>query len=313
VSFFVRSRLVGSDSDDLSGDVYAFDADGDELVRVSAPQGGPGGDYACATDPTVVRCNADTGLGGFAALYRRTRRAVAGGPGERSVFFQSKSRLVSSDVDGDYDVYEWREGELSLLSPGTATPAYYAGSSADGDDVFVMTRDRLSWQDVDSVMDVYDAKVGGGFDPPAPAGALCSVLADGCQGPTPERVATAPATGTSGGGNAPAAERGSLRLAVSGRARRKAARSGVLAVRVRAPKAGVVKLVARAPVAGRLRRVAGARKRVAANRTVSVRLRLSKPARRRLAAGRRLEVALEAAMAGVHSVSRDVAIKRGRR
>jgi sugar lactone lactonase YvrE len=315
IAFAVRSRLLGSDLDDSSVDIYAFDAVRDELTRITAPDEGPGGTYLCASSPIIVSCNGDTGIGTFSALYTRSRPGVTSGACGSRVFFQSKGRLVPGDVDDHYDVYEWCSGELNLVSRGTTSPAYYAGGSADGEDVFIMTRDRLSWQDVDSVMDVYDAKAGGGIEAPPQPPNICEVLAGGCQSPTSGRAPTAPVTdGPGGSGNSPPVERASLRFApMSAKARLKAAKSGVLSVRVRSSKAGNVRLAARARIAGRSRKVAAGSRRVKAGRSMGVRLRLSKVARRRLASGRPLTVAVTATMSGAHGASIDVVLKRGRR
>jgi hypothetical protein len=82
----------------------------------------------------------------------------------RRVFFNSADALLPQDVNGEHDVYEWEAGRLRLLSSGTsAAPSDFVGSSESGDDVFFATRDRLVGQDRDGLMDVYDARVGGGF------------------------------------------------------------------------------------------------------------------------------------------------------
>ena len=68
------------------------------------------------------------------------------------------------DINGKADVYMWEDGELSLISTGKAArPSKFVDASADGDDVFFTTRERLVGADVDDQVDVYDARVGGGF------------------------------------------------------------------------------------------------------------------------------------------------------
>jgi hypothetical protein len=114
-------------------------------------------------------------------------------PSDHIAFFESKSRLVPEDQDAVYDVYQWRNGELSLVSTGLSPTdgALYKANSADGTNVYFTTLDRLSWQDFDAAMDVYTARLGGGIpEPPRPP--ACDVLADACQG------ATAPVPGASG-------------------------------------------------------------------------------------------------------------------
>jgi hypothetical protein len=109
------------------------------------------------------------------------------------VFFESSAALVPWDTNGVQDVYEWEQqgvgscqgssatfsaasgGCLYLISSGTSPQAsYFADASASGDDVFFFTDQPLVGQDQDGLVDVYDARVGGGLaaeNPPAPAAA----------------------------------------------------------------------------------------------------------------------------------------------
>jgi hypothetical protein len=191
VTFMTPGRLLASDPDPDSVDLYGFDEGSDRLIRIDAPQGGVGGSYPCEgplSAPTGF-CNADDGFASSAPLA-----GVAGepaDPGDHVAFFQTKSRLLPADVNDQYDVYEWDDGRLSLLSTGSGeTDAYYSGNGATGRDVFIETPQRLTWQDGDAVMDVYDARIGGGIPEPAPD-TPCDVLAGGCR-PSPS---AAPAAG----------------------------------------------------------------------------------------------------------------------
>ena len=186
VTFMTSGSLLANDTTPNSVDIYAFNTNSDRLIRIDAPQGGTGALYPCAggfTSPTAY-CQADEG---FSPTPRAsTLLNVAADPttpGDRMVFFESKSQLVSGDTNDAYDTYEWRNGKLSLISTGTGTEgAYYAGNSADGRDVFFQTRDQLTWQDIDGVEDIYDARVGGGIPEPAPGTPACAVLGGVCQG-----------------------------------------------------------------------------------------------------------------------------------
>jgi hypothetical protein len=107
------------------------------------------------------------------------------------MFFETPDKLVSSDTNGDegcpksqagdvlacQDVYEWEAdgagscrsqaqngGCLYLISPGDAPdPALFADAGENGDDVFFFTRQSLVRSDTDQLVDVYDARVGGGI------------------------------------------------------------------------------------------------------------------------------------------------------
>lgn len=294
ISFLTATRLVADDPDGSSGDVYAFDAGAGELVRVSEPQGGVGGLYDCAAG---APCHADIGLG------RPSRRGVATDPesGIKSVYFHSKGRLTADDLDDEYDVYAWRAGELSLVSTGTSEPAYYTGASVDGRDVFLMTAEALSWQDEDAVRDIYTARRGSsGFAQPAEP-QVCSVMAGGCHGAAPAPAPVAIDSDQPGGSNAaPDAADPQAALTVrrpGARARRRAARTGVVRLKVGAGERTVARLVARARMRGRGRRVVSrvvaVRRRVVLRRGAAVvGLRLNRVAQRRLRRGARLVLAV---------------------
>ena len=90
----------------------------------------------------------------------------------RRVFFNTAEALVPQDVNGRPDPYEYdaTNGTVHLLTSGTSTvPSYVLDASTTGDDVFIITRERLVGWDIDASYDLYDARVGGGFpEPPIP-------------------------------------------------------------------------------------------------------------------------------------------------
>ncbi len=97
-----------------------------------------------------------------------------------SVYFDSVNPLVPAAVSGQANVYEYREGGVSLISSGQDTRgATLAFISPSGSDVFFGTFDQLVSRDTDSQEDLYDARVDGGFSEPPP---LPPCEADACQG-----------------------------------------------------------------------------------------------------------------------------------
>jgi hypothetical protein len=202
VTFFTPGQLTADDPDATSGDLYAYDATADALTRISAPEpGAVGGTYTCVTStnsdqPTGAQCFAQDGFD-MASEGLPLQNVVSDpeNPSDRIVYFQSRSRLTTDKTDETFDVFQWKNGELSLLSAGTTDHAIYKGNSDDGKNVYIATRERLSWQDVDVVGDIYVARAGGGIpEPPSPP--ACAVLADACQGappsaPTPSGAASA--------------------------------------------------------------------------------------------------------------------------
>jgi hypothetical protein len=314
LTFWTDGRLTLDDPDAVSGDVYAYDATAEELTRISEPQGGAGGTYECAPGTSAVRCYGDGGLGvSGAALFALGVATDPLTPGDRMAFFQSRSRLVADDTDSAYDVYQWRNGELSLISVGGDDPDgfFYQGNDRTGRSVFFSTRDRMTWQDRDSVLDVYVARVGGGFPEPAPP-QECSLPADACQGPGPSESPSNVDRGTSGS-NA-VGRRIDLALSAPGRkARARAARSGILALRVKTSGAGTISASAKARLKGRSRRVARARAEASKAGNVTLRLRLSRAARQRLRSGRALRLTVTVKADGARTRTATVKLKRGRR
>jgi hypothetical protein len=93
-------------------------------------------------------------------------------------FFETNAALVPQDNNGKTDVYEWEGGRLQLISSGSGR---YASRLIDadesGDDVYFQTRDQLAPTDTDENIDVYDAKVGGGFTAAPAASPPCEAAA----------------------------------------------------------------------------------------------------------------------------------------
>ncbi len=114
------------------------------------------------------------------------------------VFFSTPAALLPSDVDGEVtpeishgdehvsleddtsvssDIYEWRrngidgctrvQGCLSLITNGRGGfMNLFIGSADEGRDVFFITGSQLVGSDQDTALDIYDARIGGGFPPP---------------------------------------------------------------------------------------------------------------------------------------------------
>ncbi|MGH9770238.1 MAG: hypothetical protein ACRD4Q_00825 [Candidatus Acidiferrales bacterium] len=146
-------------------------------------------------------------------------------------FFDTAAALVPQDANGELpagtngyfveehdffyspssDVYEWRkdgidgcshaQGCLALISSGTGgLKNMLLGTADDGHDVFFMTHSQLVGQDTDGQGDLYDARIGGGFPPPAPAPTECE--GDACLSPLSAPIDTTPASlSFSGPGN----------------------------------------------------------------------------------------------------------------
>ena len=97
-------------------------------------------------------------------------------------YFNSVAPLVTGDSNGTWDVYQFEpdgtgtcdpsaasgmvavseSGCVGLISSGTDNlPSVFMDASESGDDVFFATFARLSALDTDTIVDIYDARVGG--------------------------------------------------------------------------------------------------------------------------------------------------------
>jgi hypothetical protein len=167
------------------------------------------------------------------------RPRVFDAPGKR-LFFNSFDSLSPRDVNSRMDVYEWQAatgrsdcvargaetyvaasgGCLSLISGGEGTTdSEFLDASASGRDVFFSTDQSLLSQDPGQV-DVYDARMGGGFPLPTKPVA-CE--GDGCQQsmptPPPPTVGSRSASPISGNKGRPSCRKGMHRVTRKGRTR----------------------------------------------------------------------------------------------
>jgi hypothetical protein len=122
------------------------------------------------------------------------------------LFFSSPDPLVPGIAGGSPRVFEYEDGSVQLISGAeSGSGAVFLDASASGDDVFFATRERLAPSDMDGLVDVYDARVGGGLAGPP---ALTPCQGGACREPlTPQLSFATPASASfAGAGNlAPAA------------------------------------------------------------------------------------------------------------
>jgi hypothetical protein len=326
VLFGTTGQLTADDTD-FAFDLYVYDAGRDQLVRISAPPPGAVA-YQCVGAGGV--CNATTGISHEQLPYNQELTGLRGerhvgvaeddGGNLEGVFFESRIAFVPEDTNGDrMDVYEWRDGEVSLLSPGNSgNSAFFTGNSADGRDVFFWTEQRISPGEIDDADgDVYDARIGGGLPDPPAAPVLCAALAGACQGGGAGPV-VAPVAKTvspvSDGDATTEGRRVTLSVgAVGANARRRVARTGVLAVRVRSDRAGRVSAKARGRVGKRSLRVGSSSVRMRKPGVVTVRIKLSRAARAALRSGRPMRVRVAVRAAGARPRTSSFVLKGARR
>jgi hypothetical protein len=184
-------RLTSYDNAGHS-ELYRYDAATDQLSCVSCNQ-------------RVAKATGDSGLS-----VAQVPVGLPIGPvvshalsddGQR-VFFESEEALIPPDTNGKVDVYEWHDGEINLVSSGQSPyDTAFSDASADGKDVFIVTRDQLVPGDTDQNADLYDARIEGGF--PNAARSVPPCEAEECRAarPTPELFAAPTSASFNGAGN----------------------------------------------------------------------------------------------------------------
>jgi hypothetical protein len=120
------------------------------------------------------------------------------------VFFESPAKLTPLALEDVENIYEYHDGRVSLISDGQDESGYtkLIGTDESGDDVFFDTADRLAPQDTDTLVDVYDARVDGGF----PGSVSSSCEGESCQGTlSAAPLLLSPGSEFQAGGNPPLA------------------------------------------------------------------------------------------------------------
>jgi hypothetical protein len=242
----------GADTDGAM-DGYRYDARTGSIVRVSASVAGGGGN--APVDVSIRPSSAMTSDGS-------------------TVVFDTVEGLSQSDTNGIGDVYAWHDGHVSLISLAGGGSL---GISASGRDIFFGTSAALLDADGDVNNDIYDARIGGGFE--VAQTTPCS--GDQCQGMvSAPPVLGMPGGGGLGGGNVDEGVRpaiGSIaRLSASDRS--VLAKGGKARLRLSVNRSGTVTLAGRARLGAKSRRVVSSSARARKAGRVSVSFALSRSA-----------------------------------
>ncbi len=214
VAFMSNESLTGYDNRDLSSglpdqEVYLYDAQSGRLTCASCNPSGerPAGEIVPLepeidsrpvwhNEPVAALIPPWTFRSVRTPIYQPRYLSDQG-----RLFFDSVDPLVTHDVNGQPDVYEYEPagsgscespiGCISLVSSGLgAVESAFLDASANGDDAFFVTRDRLATQDFDSSFDLYDAHACSSSSqcvPSAPVASPPCDTGDGCKpAPTPQ-------------------------------------------------------------------------------------------------------------------------------
>jgi hypothetical protein len=197
IAFVSTRSLTGYDNTDaVSGkadlEIFLYDADTQALICASCNPSGarPAGQ----TLPFPYAATDDFQSSTWAAAWLNTAENSLYTPrafsedGKR-LFFNSFDALVPRDSNGQQDVYEWEAqgkgsckkaaGCVDLISSGQSPQSSeFIDAEPGGNSVFFETKSSLVPQDP-GLIDVYVARVNGGFAPPPAPPAPC--IGDACQ------------------------------------------------------------------------------------------------------------------------------------
>jgi hypothetical protein len=160
----------GTGGEPLCSEVYRYDAESGEVVCASCRRDGaePTGDARFA--PPSAHTQID---------HHFSRAMLDNG----ELIFTTPDSLSAADTNGSDDVYSFDGGSPTLISAGKGSAdSIFVDAGTDGRNIFFRTADRLVGADTDDLVDVYDARVGGGIasQNPAPPRGQCS--GEDCRG-----------------------------------------------------------------------------------------------------------------------------------
>lgn len=260
--------------------VNRFDAETGEIVCVSCGSGsGPATADASINFP---------GAAATRSYFMYSARALSADG--RRVFFNTAEALVPEDTNGRVDAYEWEDGAVHLISSGQSEQdSYFVDASANGDDAYFVTREQLVGWDVDTLLDVYDARVGGGLPEP-PVTHVCA--GEACEDPSAQPPGIDEPGSSAVTGSRPRTAATFSVAALRGQQLARWAKTGSATVRVRVSGPGRVAVRVRMSDARGGPVVAATSQVVQRATTLRLHLRLSDAARARLARTDRLHLTL---------------------
>lgn len=160
LTMYDNTDFVTSEADK---EIYLYEQAANSLVCVSCnPAGRPVAGGAFIHGPS-------TAFGATTSVHPHNVISNAG-----QVFFETDEALLAQDTNGVGDVYEYEAGRTNLISSGVSeAPSFLVDATPSGSDVFIATAQPLLLRDIDTVYDIYDARVEGGFVESPPPAPLC--------------------------------------------------------------------------------------------------------------------------------------------
>ena len=224
--FASRTEHLTPDDTSTVAQVFEYDALTGSLVRVSIGQDGYNDngntDVAEASiperrmygsEPTNYWSGLTVSADGSYVFFQSTDGLTPQALNHKIIGEKPELNQTSGPPVYANNVYEYHDGNVYLISDGRdvsqapgngeLSDVELVGTDASGADVLFTTADRLAPTDIDSNVDVYDARIDGGF--PAPV-VPQSCSGDACQGPlSPAPILLSPGSEFQAGGNPPLA------------------------------------------------------------------------------------------------------------
>jgi hypothetical protein len=208
-------RLLDTSRTTPDGNVFVFESDGADLTPY--PTEGHVEVYrydavsenldciSCGSFQAAATADAELVSPGVELSQRNQHLEISNLSDDgRQVVFETSAPLLPEDVNQKADVYQWRDGTLSLISTGHAVEAStLLAATPSGKDIFFKTGEKLvPGGQEPGRYGIYDARVEGGLaSQQAPPSAECT--GESCQG-QPNLLASPPTLGSmslAGNGN----------------------------------------------------------------------------------------------------------------
>ncbi len=178
---FISSANLTPDDSSSVPQVFMYDSVAEKLVRISVGENGFNNNGNTTEYPARIVTES---YQNFQNPAPRLRSMSGDGA---YVVFESDDALTLGAAVGSPNVYEYHSGQVRLISDGLdlsigqgeSPSTSLLGIDESGKNIFFTTADQLVPQDGDTQVDIYDARVEGGFLP-ATASARCE--GDECQG-----------------------------------------------------------------------------------------------------------------------------------
>jgi hypothetical protein len=195
---FVNARhLTGTGDTGMGSQVFEYNAQSRGIQRVSVGQHSSAQDlapriasssYQIADSVTTADSTLTMSSDGAYVFFESPDALTPQATDDQALacIFEEKKSAEEKECNSftyTQNIYQYHDGQVSLIAtvrdPSAARLQRLVGTDPTGSDVFFTTVDALVPQDTDTQVDVYDARVNGGFPVPATE-AGCS--GDACQG-----------------------------------------------------------------------------------------------------------------------------------